>query len=123
MKENSLEELFECVLALNNAYGTEFDKYCQSNLGEISTLQKLEDFIGSWYNNYNAECMVETPEELLEKSYIRLEKISDDDENADELNNMQELMIMINKTSDKRLKEFYHGEICSESRRTVTTSA
>jgi acyl carrier protein len=47
-----LEVLFEQVLALNNKYGTKFDRSMPQE--EISNLQDLEDYIGACYNNYNA---------------------------------------------------------------------
>ena len=56
---NSAREVeisFEYIIELNHKYGTKLDKYIQS--WEINTLQDLEDCIGSFYNNYNANVEV-----------------------------------------------------------------
>ena len=47
-----VEIMWEEIMDLNNNYGTRFDVYIQSQT--ISTLQDLEDFVGTMYNNYNA---------------------------------------------------------------------
>ena len=55
------EELFTMVINLNAKWGSvedgsEFDGYQQDlYIDRKWTLQTLEDFIGSWYNNYNAD--------------------------------------------------------------------
>ena len=51
-----LEIAFEEIMDLNHEYGTKFDGYIQPQL--ISTLQDLEDFVGTLYNNYNANVEV-----------------------------------------------------------------
>ena len=47
-----VEAIFDQTLVLNNKVGTDLDKFMQP--AKISTLQELEDFLGTWYNNYNA---------------------------------------------------------------------
>jgi len=51
-----LEIAFEEIMDLNQKYGTKFDSYVQPQL--INTLQDLEDFVGTLYNNYNANVEV-----------------------------------------------------------------
>lgn len=51
-----LDGLFEYIIDLNNKWGSEFDGYQQDlYIDRKWTLQTLEDFICSWYNNYNAD--------------------------------------------------------------------
>jgi len=47
-----VEAIFDQTLVLNHKVGTDLDKFMQP--AKISTLQELEDFLGTWYNNYNA---------------------------------------------------------------------
>ena len=47
-----LEALYEQVLFLNKDIGSDLDNYIQS--AKIESLQDLEDFLGTWYNNYNS---------------------------------------------------------------------
>jgi len=47
-----VEIMWEEIMDLNNNYGTRFDVYIQPQT--VSTLQDLEDFVGTMYNNYNA---------------------------------------------------------------------
>ena len=47
-----VEAIFDKTLVLNHKVGTDLDKFMQP--AKISTLQELEDFLGTWYNNYNA---------------------------------------------------------------------
>ena len=51
-----LEIVFEHVMELNRSYETHYDSYIQPQL--ISSLQDLEDFVGTMYNNYNANVEV-----------------------------------------------------------------
>ena len=51
-----LEIVFEQIMGLNEVYDTKFDSYIQPQL--ISSLQDLEDFVGTTYNNYNANVEV-----------------------------------------------------------------
>jgi len=51
-----LEIVFEQIMGLNEVYDTKFDSYIQPQL--ISSLQDLEDFVGTLYNNYNANVEV-----------------------------------------------------------------
>ena len=51
-----LEIVFEQIMGLNEVYDTKFDSYIQPQL--INTLQDLEDFVGTLYNNYNANVEV-----------------------------------------------------------------
>ena len=47
-----LEALYEEALLLNKDVGSNLDKYIQSS--KIESLQDLEDFLRTWYNNYNS---------------------------------------------------------------------
>ncbi len=47
-----VEIMWEEIMDLNNNYGTRFDVYIQPQI--VNTLQDLEDFVGTMYNNYNA---------------------------------------------------------------------
>jgi len=51
-----LEIVFEQIMGLNEVYDTKFDSYIQPQI--ISSLQDLEDFVGTLYNNYNANVEV-----------------------------------------------------------------
>jgi len=51
-----LEIVFEQIMGLNEVYDTKFDSYIQPQI--INTLQDLEDFVGTLYNNYNANVEV-----------------------------------------------------------------
>ena len=50
------EIVFEQIMELNKRYGPQYDSYIQPQL--ISSLQDLEDFVGTTYNNYNANVEV-----------------------------------------------------------------
>ena len=47
-----VEIMWDEIVDLNNDYGTRFDDYIQPQI--VNTLQDLEDFVGTMYNNYNA---------------------------------------------------------------------
>jgi len=50
------DQLFTMIINLHAKWGTKFDGYQQDlYIDRKWTLQTLEDFIGSWYNNYNAD--------------------------------------------------------------------
>lgn len=111
------DQLFTTVINLNAKWGSKFDGFHQDLVvgGSLKwTLQDLEDFIGSWYNNYNANVKpANTREDKLEAVYKEVEATMPDDGVAkpDVLNGLQETMIMLSyqaKISDK-MKEWYRG--------------
>tara|TARA_R110002020_G_scaffold18299_2_gene64030 strand:+ start:328 stop:732 length:405 start_codon:yes stop_codon:yes gene_type:complete len=109
------DQLFTMIINLHAKWGSEFDDYQQDlYIDRKWTLQTLEDFIGSWYNNYNADVKsANTRENKLEAVYKEVEATMPDDGVAkpDVLNGLQETMIMLSyqaKISDK-IKEWYRG--------------
>ena len=109
------DQLFTMIINLHAKWGSEFDDYQQDlYIDRKWTLQDLEDFIGSWYNNYNADVKsANTREDKLEAVYKEVEATMPDDGETKPvvLNGLQETMIMLSyqaKISDK-IKEWYRG--------------